>query len=70
MKMRKDLSLSPESVAKGRQLGAEAGKSLSAAILASSSAGAVDDYWHGPALKPLSRPGDARDAYLKRKHGS
>ena len=50
------------------------GKSLSAVIeaqlLAAPSAGALEgDYWHGPALKPLSRPGDACGAYLKRKHG-
>jgi hypothetical protein len=75
MKLRKNLSLSPESVARGRQLAAEAGKSLSAVIeaqlLAAPSAGrAVEDYWPGPALKPLSRPGDPRSAYLKRKHGS
>ncbi len=75
MKLRKNLSLSPESVAKGRQLAAETGKSLSAVIeaqlLATVSTAAVgEDYWPGPALKPLSRPRDPRSAYLKRKHGS
>jgi len=75
MKLRKNLSLSPESVARGRQLAAETGRSLSAVIEAQllatpSAAGAGDEYWPGPALKALSRPGDARSAYLKRKHGS
>lgn len=75
MKLRKNLSLSAESVARGRQLAGESGKSLSAVIeaqlLAAPSVGAgADDYWPGPALKPLSRPGNPRSAYLKRKHGS
>jgi hypothetical protein len=75
MKLRKNLSLSPESVARGRQLAAETGTSLSAVIeaqllAAPSAADARDDYWPGPALKALSRPADSRGAYLKRKHGS
>ena len=75
MKLRKNLSLSPESVAKGSQLAVETGRRLSAVIeaqlLATPSAAAVEDhYWPGPALKPLSRPCDARNAYLKREHGS
>ena len=74
MKLRKNLSLSAESVARGRQLAVETGKSLSAIIEAQllavpSDTSEPEDYWSGPALKPLSRPGDARSAYLKRKHG-
>jgi hypothetical protein len=74
MKLRKNLSLSSESVARGGQLADETGKSLSSVIEAqlpatTSVAGAREDYWPGPALKPLSRPGDARSPYLKRKHG-
>jgi len=75
MKLRKNLSLSTESVAKGRQLAAETGKSLSAVIEAQllatvSTAGVGGDYGPGPPLKPLSRPRDARSACLKRKHAS
>jgi hypothetical protein len=75
MKLRKNLSLSAESVAKGRQIAAETGKSLSAVIegqllAAPSEADVQGEYWPGPALKPLGRPGEARSAYLKRKHGS
>ena len=75
MRLRKNLSLSPESVAGGRPLAAETGKSNSSAIeghlpAPPSSPGAGEDYWPGPALKPLSRSGDVRSAYLKRKHAS
>ena len=63
------------SVKDDRPLAAETGKSLSAVIEAQllatpSAAGVGDDYWPGPTLKPLSRPGDARSTYLKRKNGS
>ena len=75
MKLRKNLLLSSEAVARGRQLAAESQKSLSAVIeaqllAAPSGHGKGDEYWPGPALKPLSRPRDARSAYLKRKHGA
>ena len=67
-------SLSPESVA-GETTAAETGKSNSSAIeghlpAPPSSPGAGEDYWPGPALKPLSRSGNIRSAYLKRKHAS
>ncbi len=73
-KLRKNLSLSPEAVARGRQLAAEAGKSLSAVIetqllTAPSAKNEQNDYWPGPAIKPLARTGDVRGAYLNRKHG-
>jgi hypothetical protein len=75
MKMRKNLSPSHESLAGGGQIAADATECLSTVIgdhlAATSAAGAVfGDYWDGPSLKPLSRRGDARSAYLKRKHGS
>jgi hypothetical protein len=75
MKLRKDLALSSASVTGGRQIASQARKSISAVIEAqlpvNSSAGDLSsDYWRGPALKPLSRLGDSRTAYLKRKHGS
>jgi hypothetical protein len=75
MKLRKNLSLSAESVAKGERIAAETGKSLSAVIeaqllAAPSGDDTVGDYWSGPALKPIVRRGDPRGAYLKRKHGS
>lgn len=74
MKHRKVLSLSDKAIARGEQLAAESGKSLSAVIeeqlLAIPSVDAKsEDFWSGPALKPLRRPGDARYDVLKRKHG-
>jgi hypothetical protein len=33
-----------------------------------SDAGLEGEYWPGPALRPISRPEDARTAFLKRKH--
>ena len=75
MKQRKNLSLSPRAVARGEQIAAETGKSLSAVIEAQLLAipaleAASEDYWPGRALKPLSRPGDPRNRYLKAKHGA
>ena len=74
MKRRKNLSLSSEAIARGEQIAAESGKSLSAVIeeqLMSIPISGADgeDYWRGPALRPLPRPGDRRANYLKRKHG-
>ena len=74
MKVRKNLTLSTEAIARGRQLAAEKGQSLSAVIeaqlLSAPSANLeIEDYWSGPALKPMARRDDRRSAYLKRKHG-
>ena len=77
MKVRKNITLSKEAVARGERLAAERATSLSQIIedqlLAVPVQGggleAVTDYWPGPGLKPLPRAGDPRSAYLKRKHG-
>jgi len=73
MKRRKNLSLSPRAIARGEEIAAETGKSLSSVIeqqlLAIPTPGTrAEDYWSGPALRPIERPGDQRAAYLKRKH--
>ena len=75
MKQRKNLTLSSKAVARGEQIAAETGKSLSAVVeaqlMAIPAPGAKgEDYWPGPALKPLARRGDRRSLYLKRKHGA
>ena len=74
MKRRKNLSLSPEAIARGEQIAAETGKSLSAVIedqllAIPAPRAAQEDYWPGPPLKPAGRRGDPRGEYLKRKHG-
>jgi len=73
MKRRKNLSLSPKAVARGEQVARETGKSLSAVVeaqlLAIPAPGSGnEDYWPRAALRPVSRPRDARVQYLKRKH--
>ena len=73
MKVRKNLSLSTRALAKGEQIAVESGKSLSAVIesqlLAIPAARAdAEEYWSGPALKPVKRPHDPRYQFLKRKH--
>ena len=75
MKLRKNLLLSREAVARGEELALETGRSLSgvveAQLLNAPTAGAEsEEYWPRPALKPLARRGDARAGYLKRKHGA
>ncbi len=74
MKHRKSFSLSHQAIARGEQLAAETGKSLSDVVeeqlLAIPSAAAgPEEFWPGRALKPIKRPGDARHEFLKRKHG-
>ena len=74
MKRRKSFSLSDQAIARGKQIAAESGKSLSAVIeeqlLAIPSADVEhEEFWPGHALKPVKRFGDARYAFLKRKHG-
>jgi hypothetical protein len=74
MKRRKTVSLSAQAIARGERIAAEAGKSLSAVIeaqlMATPTGGATsEDFWPGPAVKPIKRSGDARYEFLKRKHG-
>ena len=74
MKLRKNLSLSKKAIARGEQIAAETGKSLSAIVeeqllLVPLPGGNAQDYWSGAALKPVRRPSDKRMHYLKRKHG-
>lgn len=74
MKRRISLSLSAKAVARGEQIAAETGKSLSAVVEAQllairSPEATMEEFWPKPALKPIRRPGDARYEYLKRKHG-
>jgi hypothetical protein len=74
MKRRKNLFLSAKAVARGEQIALETGRSLSAVVeeqlLAIPAPGVEnEDYWPGPPMKPVSRPGDPRFEYLKRKHG-
>ena len=73
MKLRKNFTLSSEAVARGERLAAERSSSLSQIIeeqLLAIPAIAVtqEDYWPGPALQPIKRPGDKRHAYLQKKH--
>ena len=75
MKQRKNLYLSREAIARGEQLALEMGKTLSAIVEAQllavpSATSHTEDYWPGPPLKPLARPGDPRSNYLKHKHGA
>lgn len=74
MKRRKILSLSDQAIARGEQIAAETGKSLSAVIeehllaIPPANSGS-EEFWPGRALKPVKRSGDARFEFLKRKHG-
>lgn len=73
MKRRKTLSLSQRAIARGEQIAAESGKTLSAVVeeqlLTIPTVGTEsEEFWAGPPLKPIKRPGDPRYEYLKRKH--
>ena len=74
MKIRKKLSLSRRAVAAGEALALEQGLKFSELVekqLATAprvGTTGLEHYWEGPALKPLRRAGDARHAYLQRKH--
>ncbi len=75
VKHRKNLYLSRAAIAKGEQLALESRQSFSAIVeaqllTAPVKTASVEDYWPGPALKPLALPGDRRSNYLKRKHGA
>lgn len=73
MKLKKNLLLSKESIASGqRQARAGGLRSLSALVEKKLLEGNEEDgggehYWH-KAMKPVSRPGDARFEYLRKKH--
>lgn len=74
MQRRKILSLSDKAIARGEQIAAETGRSLSALVEAQllaipSVTTEHEEFWPGRALKPVKRPGDARYEFLKRKHG-
>ena len=74
MKQRKSFFLSDLAIAHPVQFAAETGKSLSAVIEAHLLAipsvhTGGEEFWPGPTLKPVKRPGDARHEFLKRKHG-
>jgi hypothetical protein len=74
MKRRKSFLLSDEAIARGEQVAAQSGKSFSALIeerllAIPATNGAHEEFWRGPALKPVQRPGDSRSDFLKRKHG-
>ena len=73
MKIKKNLLLSEKAVALGqRQAKATGLRSLSALVEKKLLSGTSNDlegehYWKKQ-MKPVSRPGDARFEYLKRKH--
>jgi len=73
MKTRKNLLLSKDAVAKGERLAALRATSLSRIIEEQLLSITIDqseeeEYWVGPPLQPIARPGDRRHEYLKRKH--
>ena len=74
MKARKNLYLSVEAVARGERLAQICQTSLSDLVdqqllRIPEAPGARDEFWIGPALKPLRRRNDRRAQYLSRKHG-
>jgi hypothetical protein len=65
MKVHKNLTLSREAIARGEKLAAERSSSLSQVIeeqllAIPSPEAAREQYWSGPAFKPVARPGDPR----------
>jgi hypothetical protein len=74
MKRRKNLFLSAKAIARGEEIAAETGKSLSAVVeeqLLTSPSPTVEpeEFWPAPALKPIKRANDPRYHYLKQKQG-
>ena len=74
MKARKNLYLSVEAVARGERLARAGQTSLSDLVEKQllqipEIPGTKEDFWSGPALKPLRRQHDSRAEYLSRKHG-
>jgi hypothetical protein len=74
MKARKNLYLSVQAVARGERLAKGSRTSLSELVEKQllqipEIPGANEEFWTGPALRPLRRKNDSRAAYLIRKHG-
>lgn len=73
MKVRKNLYLERASVARGEALAKEQGIALSAWVEQQLAHAAnvplkEEEFWEGPALKPIRRAGDARHDYLQEHH--
>ncbi len=72
MKVRKNLLLDEEAVTRGERAARERRVSLSALVekqlLSIPSLAEEKEFWPGPPGKPLSRSGDPRHEYLRRKH--
>ena len=74
MKARKNLYLSVEAVARGERLAKGSRTSLSEVVenqllQIPEIPGGKEEFWAGPALRPLRRKNDRRADYLARKHG-
>ena len=74
MKARKNLYLSVEAVARGERLAKGSQTSLSEVVEKQllqipEVPGGNEEFWTGPALRPLRRKNDPRAVYLARKHG-
>jgi hypothetical protein len=74
MKRRKTLFLSEDAISRAEQVAAETGKTISSVIEERLlglplSHPLKEDFWPAPPLRPVKRPGDPRQRYLKRKHG-
>ncbi len=74
MKVRKNLYLSVEAVARGERLARRSQTSLSNLIEQQllqipEVPGSEEEFWSGPALTPLLRENDSCSEYLSRKHG-
>jgi hypothetical protein len=72
MKTRKNLLLDQRAVARGERAARERHMSLSALVerhlLSIPSLAEEAEFWPGPPGKPVSRRGDPRYEYLRRKH--
>jgi hypothetical protein len=76
MKRRKTILLSEQVIARAERFAAESGKTLSSLVeeqlltlpSINSQRDPEEDFWPGPALKPLKRSGNPRFEYLRRKH--
>jgi hypothetical protein len=73
MKARMNLTLSPPAIARGTRAAAARDLSLSQLVekhlLAIPELDEPEEFWEGPALKPVVPAGDERAEYLQRKHG-
>ena len=73
MKERKNLYLSAKAVARGERLARSRQTSLSDLVEKQllqipEIPGTQEDFWPGPALRPVRRKNDPRAEYLSRKH--